>query len=127
MYSYDARVIRVVDGDTVVLHLEKEFSLKVDFGFYIKDEVKLAKTAQLTFRLLGIDTPEVVGASKPEGLKAKAELERLLSIGPIRAETEKGDKYGRWLVRLFVKQPNGVELSVNDALLADGFAKPYMV
>lgn len=110
MYSYGARLIRIVDGDTVWL--------EVDLGFRMK--------AAMDFRLYGIDSPEVVGPSKVAGLTAKAELERLLGLGPLRVETSKADKYGRWLAHLFVKLPDGSELDVNQSLIDGGFAVPYV-
>lgn len=101
----------MVDGDTLWLY--------VDLGFGV--------SVNLDFRLYGIDTPEVVGATRTAGLAAKAELESLLALGPLRIVTYKADKYGRWLATLFVKQPGSVEeLNVNSALLKGGFAKPYL-
>ena len=43
MYTYAARLVRVVDGDTV--------DLDIDLGFHI--------TVRERFRLAGIDTPEL--------------------------------------------------------------------
>lgn len=62
MYEYRATLDRVVDGDTVYL--------VVDLGFHIQ--------VRMSFRLLGIDTPEVRGEERPEGLVAKAALEAML-------------------------------------------------
>jgi micrococcal nuclease len=112
IYEYNARLTRVVDGDTVWLD--------VDLGFGVH--------TNSDFRLFGIDTPEVIGATRAAGLAAKAELERLLSLGTLRIETHKGDesdKYGRWLANLYVLQTNGVELHVNALLVAGRFAKAY--
>lgn len=53
MWEYEAEVIRVVDGDTVYLRVWKE----LDFGFYIKQR----QSYEGSFRLLGIDTPELRG------------------------------------------------------------------
>ena len=112
MYQYNATLVRVVDGDTAVF--------AVDLGFYM--------TATISFRLLGIDTPEVRGTTRAEGLLAKAELERLCGLGPLRIETSKADKYGRWLASIDVLAPDGsVLVNANQALLAGGFAVPYMV
>lgn len=109
IYEYKAEVHRIVDGDTVWLD--------VDLGFGV--------CATLDFRLAGINTPEVVGVDKAAGLAAKAELERLLSLGPLRIESRKSDKYGRWLAILFVALPDGRELNVNDTLATTGFATLY--
>ena len=130
-YAYEATVARVVDGDTVHLNLSKEFTLEVDFGFGIKDTMTLRKSAEMDFRLYGINTPEThgtaatTGGQKAAGLKAQAELTRLLGLGKLRVVTGKPDKYGRWLATIYVKQANGVELNVNDEMVKGGFAKPY--
>ena len=130
-YSYRATLIRVVDGDTVHLSLTKSFPFDVDFGFNIKDTVVLQKSAELTFRLFGINTPEThgtaatTGGQKAAGLKSAAELTRLLGLGALRVETSKPDKYGRWLATIFVAPKNGPELNVNDEMINGGFAKPY--
>lgn len=112
IYEYNAKPTRVVDGDTVWLD--------VDLGFGVH--------ATSDFRLYGIDTPELIGATRVAGLAAKAELERLLAIGSLRIETHKGDeadKYGRWLANIYVRRADGSELHVNALLVSGRFAKPY--
>lgn len=112
IWEYLARVDRVVDGDTVWLD--------VDLGFRHR--------ALIDFRLYAINAPETVGATRPAGLAAKAELERLLRLGPLRIVTFKADrtdKYGRWLATLFVETATG-SLDVNAQLVRDGFAVAYM-
>ena len=109
IFEYVAKVSRVVDGDTLWM--------LVDLGFGIQ--------ANLEFRLYGVNTPEVIGATKALGLAAKGELERLLSLGTLRIITHKADKYGRWLAEVYVRPLNAVEISVNQSLLNAGFAKPY--
>ena len=107
--QYKATLVRVVDGDTVYL--------EVDLGFNVK-------TIQ-SFRLIGIDTPEIRGAERPEGLKSKAELERLITNQVLIVQSEKTGKFGRWLGTIFVVQPNGEPYNVNEHLLREGFAKEY--
>jgi micrococcal nuclease len=119
MYEYVAELVRVVDGDTVELKVTKE----IDFGFY----VKMSQTYQSKFRLYGIDTPEIYGSSQEDrsrGLLAKERLEHLL-IGKIRVITYKADKYGRWLVDLYVINLDGVEIFVNQELIKEGLAIAY--
>lgn len=122
MYEYAAQVVEVVDGDTI--------KLDVDLGFSIRQK--------MTLRLYGIDTPEVVGASKAAGLAAKDFLRRLLADGvqgpdgwpicpvwkrvTIKTFKDKGDKYGRLLALIFV---GADPIPVNDKLVAAGHAKPY--
>lgn len=105
MYEYKAVIVSVYDGDTV--------TADIDLGF----EVWL-KGQKL--RLLNIDTPEVRGAERAEGLVARDALRnKILDKTVIINSTGKG-KYGRWLVEIFLEEEN-----VNNWLLAEGYAKPY--
>jgi endonuclease YncB( thermonuclease family) len=124
-YTYNAVVLSVVDGDTVKLEVKREFFFEIDFGFHVKDRIAHVKTAQETFRLNGINCPEVTGSTKEAGLKAKEALEQVLGLGPITATTYKPDKYGRWLVDLVVSPPEAEPVNVNQWLIANGFAVPY--
>lgn len=111
IYEYFATLNRVVDGDTVWLD--------VDLGF--------RTYGKLDFRLYGINTPELVGATRMAALAAKAELERLLRLGPLTINTHKADaadKYGRWLATIIVHTKTG-PLCVNEALVSGGFAVKY--
>jgi endonuclease YncB( thermonuclease family) len=83
LYTYRARVERVVDGDTlwVVVHC----------GFNSFTRQKL--------RLRGIDTPEL---GSPEGEKSKRFVEKRLKGLPfVVIKTYKSDKYDRYLTDLF--------------------------
>ena len=127
-YVYpNAELVRILDGDTVELKLRVERTIEVDFGFHVLQTTKVSTTVQLKFRLLGINTPEVIGEHRAEGDKATAGLKALLSTGrALRATTAKPDKYGRWLAKLEVLNPDGVTWQdVNAAMVAGGFAKPY--
>jgi micrococcal nuclease len=55
MYTYRAKIISVYDGDTV--------TALVDLGFGITNKIKI--------RLKGINTPEVRGAERPEGIVSR--------------------------------------------------------
>lgn len=128
LYEYDARVVRVIDGDTIELELVKCFNIEIDFGFYIKEKQQILKSTQQHFRLVGINTPEIHGVileERAKGLAAKSELERLCSLGRLKAITSKPDKYGRWLVELTVETSTGEKINVNNKLVETGFAKVY--
>jgi endonuclease YncB( thermonuclease family) len=125
MYEYAGTLVRVIDGDTVVLSLRRTIVAEIDFGFYVKDKLSLDKTAEVTFRLKGINTPEVVGENKAAGLAAKAFLTDLLVGKPLRVVSYKADKYGRWLADIFVGV-DGVEKNANQLLIEAGHAVPYM-
>lgn len=124
-YQYDCQLVRILDGDTVELHLEKSYAWEVDFGFKIKDVVSFTKSTNMIFRIFGINTPEVHGEQRVEGEKSKAELARLLALGPLTVKTRKPDKYGRWLGEIEVRPPDGSIVNISKALIAGGFAKPY--
>jgi micrococcal nuclease len=126
-YTYNALVVRVVDGDTV--------DVEVDLGFDVVRRERL--------RLLGINAPEVHGAGAEErarGLAAANVLSALLAgLRPedfteaqdeyagrrvrvvVRTVKDKGDKYGRMLATVFDR--NG--RNVNDAMVMLGQAQPY--
>lgn len=101
MYSYAAKLVRVIDGDTVVLDL--------DLGF------RLWRFGE-SYRLGRIDTPEM---NTDEGKQSKAWLENaLIRAASLSVVTSKADKYGRWLIELFA---DGV--CVNDQLVTAGRAQ----
>jgi endonuclease YncB( thermonuclease family) len=127
-WEYAASIVRVLDGDTAVFRLVKTFTQEVDFGFFIHDSVALSKSTELSFRFFGINCPEIHSsdaALKARGLKAKAEVERLCSLGPLRLVSYKPDKYGRWLADVYVTPSGKKEIHINQALLDGGFALPY--
>ena len=88
MYQYKAKLIRVVDGDTV--------DAMIDCGFSTFKKERI--------RLYGIDTPECRTRDKEEkarGLAAKARLEELIAEGDnefiVETSIDKKGKYGRIL------------------------------
>ena len=88
MFTYNAIVNRVIDGDTVVIDID------LGFGLWIKEE-----SVQLT----GIDAPESRTSDLHEkmfGLHAKQYVENLLPEGSnvVYTSTQfQSDKYGRSL------------------------------
>lgn len=127
-YEYAATVIRVLDGDTAVFRLVKTFTQEIDFGFFIHDSMALTKSTELSFRFFGINCPEIHStdpALKARGLKAKAEVERLCSLGPLRLLSYKPDKYGRYLADVYVTPPGKPEIWINQELIRQGHALPY--
>lgn len=105
-FEYKATVVRVVDGDTVIM--------LIDLGLRIFHEVPV--------RLEGINAPE---RNAPDGTAATEHLRLLLPVGEqTRIQTYKNptDKYGRWLARVFVY---GVD--INKLMVSDGHAVEYLV
>ena len=102
-------LLRVVDGDTVVLRFPLPFHVKME----------------LDVRLLGINAPERVGADAGAGAAATAYLLELLSSADsLTAQTRRTDKYGRWLAEIWASHL-GVWSNVNAAMLAAGHSVPY--
>ena len=124
-WEYAGTVVRVVDGDTVVLRLTKTFVQEIDFGFFVKDSMALTKSAEIDFRLMGINAPEKSGATKSRGEASKKALEELLAQGSIRVTSYKPDKYGRWLADLYVTPAGKPEFHVNAKLIELGHAVPW--
>lgn len=115
MYEYRVtQVHSVVDGDTI--------DVSIDLGFNVSYYQRV--------RLAGIDTPESRTTDLREkalGLESKEQLKKLLKgAKSIVIRTEKPDsseKYGRILGWLYV---DGAERSVNETLIATGYAWSYL-
>lgn len=104
MYTYQATVVKVVDGDTV--------DLDVDLGFSIHRKER--------FRLSDINAPEV---STTAGLEAKAYMIGRLPIGTvvtITTKKDRADNYGRFLANIFLGDVN-----LNQEMLSTGHAVKY--
>jgi len=109
-YQYWAKVIRVVDGDTV--------DLEISLGF----EVHIFKRC----RLFGINSPEFYSAKRnsPERIAGKAAKDWLSKIIVKNTWIEikifsdsPHDKYGRWIVVIYQKGT-----SINELIVTAGHA-----
>jgi|TARA_R100000027_G_scaffold28623_1_gene20768 endonuclease YncB( thermonuclease family) len=110
-YIYNARLIRVVDGDTA--------DAWIDCGFNISVKKRI--------RFMGVDTWECRTRNLEEkalGLKAKAYTTEMLerNEGKFLVKSHGVGKYGRLLGELFV---DGEEKSLNDLLKENGHAYEY--
>ena len=110
-YIYNARLIRVVDGDTA--------DAWIDCGFNISVKKRI--------RFMGVDTWECRTRNLEEkalGLKAKAFTTEMLerNEGKFLVKSHGVGKYGRLLGELFV---DGEEKSLNDLLKENGHAYEY--
>jgi micrococcal nuclease len=113
-YIYRIRSIhKVIDGDTI--------DADIDLGF----DISLTKR----IRLAGVDTPESRTADANEkkyGLESKEWLKkRCENAKDILIKTELPDsteKYGRIIGHLYI---NGEETSLNNQMIAEGYAWPY--
>jgi micrococcal nuclease len=109
LYRYQARLIRVIDGDTVVL--------EIDLGFRcsIHDQ---------HVRLFGVDTPELNGPDAMKAVDARQFTTMWFRDAPrvyieSYRDREEQDSFGRILARVYRE---GDPVSLNDRLLAAGKA-----
>lgn len=105
-YVRNAKINKVIDGDTV--------DLQVDLGFDL--------TALMRCRLDGINAPE---KNTAEGKVSQAWMAQTLPIGSdvvVQTVKDKKEKYGRYLAVVFLP---GQAKSINDQLVEQGLAKPY--
>lgn len=109
MYTYSALVTEVYDGDTI--------TVDIDLGFGIK-------LTDQKIRLFGINAPELKGKTKNEGIKSRDKLTQLILNKQVKIETikDKKEKYGRILGKIWID-----ETLINDVLITEGFAVPYML
>jgi micrococcal nuclease len=109
LYTYKAKITAVYDGDTV--------TALVDLGFKVNFTMKL--------RLLGIDTPELRGEEREEGLKVRDYVRELILNKDVIIKTyrDKQGKYGRYLAEIFMEEDSTI--SLNQSLLDKGMATPY--
>jgi len=112
LYTYKAEVVRVIDGDTLVLN--------IDLGLNISITKHI--------RLLRVDTPELNSRVLEEREKAKLArdfvVERLPSGAEVIVKTYKSDSFGRYLGEIYYSE-NGVQVNLSDLLLEHDLARVY--
>ena len=111
MYEYNCKIVRVIDGDSIIVDID------LGFSHWIHGE---------SIRLYGVDTPECRtrdAEEKAAGLLAKAFVEDALHVGGTYTLTtrEKG-KFGRYLGVIMLSG----KTSINAALVSEHLAVPYM-
>ncbi len=108
MYTYNAKIIAVYDGDTV--------TAEIDLGFKIKLVEK--------FRLFGINAPEMRGSEKVAGKESRDWLrERILDKNVIiTTKKDKKGKYGRYIGTIYLSFEDGNGISINRELVEAGHA-----
>lgn len=121
MYEYNAKVDRVVDGDTI--------KCTIDLGFHTWKKI--------TVRMEGINTPESRTRDleeKERGLAAKARLKEILELNNNECILKVSGlgKFGRALATVHVStlSPTSDEssitlINVNQQLITEGHAKEY--
>jgi micrococcal nuclease len=115
MYTYKAKVIKVIDGDTV--------DCEIDLGFHINITKRV--------RLSGIDAFELNSKdleAREKAAKAKSKLTFTLTNKYVILVTEldKADKYGRVLGSIYESEKEfETNNSINLKLIQEGLAIPY--
>ena len=110
MYEYNCKIVRVIDGDSILIDID------LGFSHWIHNE---------SIRLYGVDTPECRtrdAEEKAAGLLAKGFVEDALHVGGTYTLTtkEKG-KFGRYLGTIYLTE----KTSINAALVKERLAVPY--
>lgn len=108
MYEYRAKVVRVIDGDTI--------ECEIDLGFYVKTIQRL--------RLLHINAPEIKGRTKLEGEKSKEYLTNRLLNKEVIIKTNRNKSFDRWLAEVFLEE-NGNTINISEEMIKIGLAAPY--
>ena len=107
-YEYKAKFISNHDADTCTLAVD------VGFGITIKE----------IFRLFGINAPEMKGDTLEESRRGRDVLKAKLEGQDLIVRTHKAkEKFGRYLCEI---QIPGESMTVNDWLVANGYAVEYM-
>jgi len=96
---------RVIDGDSV------EFGIDTAFG----------NTHKSSFRMAHINAIEGKKTIAAEWLRERLNI----PLEQIEIETAKSDKFGRYLVEIYVRTESDGWLSINKEMLTLGLASPY--
>jgi len=110
MYTYKAKVIRWIDGDTL--------QVEIDLGFYVQTIQKI--------RLARIDAPEMhnsVAYRERQAKHARAVAKKFCpegSIVTITTSKQNKDQYARYIAEVTYNNAN-----ISDYLLDKNVAKPY--
>ena len=108
MYEYFAKVDKVYAGDTITVDVD------LGFGVWMHKQ---------KIRLVGINTPEVRGEEREEGLKSRDWLrEKILDKQiTLRTAKDRKGKYGRWLGAVILHSTN-----INQEMISLGLAEKYV-
>lgn len=108
IYYYKAFVTKVYDGDTVTVDID------LGFGLQLNKQV---------LRLSNIDTPEIRGDERFDGIISKNIVSDLILGKSVMIKTDKDTKgkYGRWLAEIYID-----DLNVNEYLINEGYAERWV-
>jgi micrococcal nuclease len=116
-FWYGAKVLKVIDGDTV--------DLSIDLGFKIHHEIRV--------RLFGVNTPESRTKDLQEkalGLKAKQFTQDWFTNHEwvfVNTIPDKNDKYGRILAKIYSSENinDPTTACLNTDIIQSGYAREY--
>lgn len=115
MYEYRAKVISVYDADT--------FRVDIDLGFgvWLKNQ---------SVRWYKIDAWEIRGEEHDKGILGRDRVRELVLDQYVILKTYKDSKgkYGRWLAEVYYddESPKEWEYSINQQMINEGHAEPYL-
>jgi len=107
IYKYKAFVTKVYDGDTITVDIELGFGIV---------------TRKQKIRLAHINTPEVRGEERDQGIISRDVLRDMILNKNIILDTfkDKKGKYGRYIGVVYLPE---TATSVNDFLVENGYAE----
>jgi micrococcal nuclease len=110
MYTYECNTIRVIDGNTV--------DAVIDLGFNV--------TIRQRIKLYGINVEDIRSVDndkKSKAIASKSRLTELLGTQFIcETQLNKRGKAGRIMGNVFVNNPDGSKVNINEQLIKEGFA-----
>ena len=108
LYFYEVDGYTVTDGDTLKCYVS------IGFDTYVKK----------SFRLVKVDTPEIRGPERPQGLEVKEYVINLLEGKKLYLISKKKGVYGRWVADVFYVE-NEQFFSLSEHLLENGMGELY--
>ena len=120
----DAAVRRVIDGDTIEL---ADGRLVRYIGMDTPEVRRRARPGDREWRAGAgdrwVEDPEPFGRAATDANRALVEGRRVR----LEYDVQRTDRFGRLLAYVYVTLPDGIELMVNERLVADGMAQPLTI
>ncbi len=109
LYHYRGVVTSVPDGGTCTVDLDLGLNIWI-WGEKLK--------------LYRINTPEVKGPERELGIRSRDFLKSMVEGKRVFIQTIKDryETYGRYLAELWLEQPDGTWLNINDVMIDQGYA-----
>lgn len=107
LYFYRGKVVYVYDGDTITVDIDLGLKVLVH-----GEKIRLNK----------INTPEIRGEERPDGLKSHDYLRNLIMNKSIFIETikDRQGKYGRYLGEIYLPDENEKLINENNLFVEKG-------